>query len=378
MSDSVPFLDLQAAFAELSAEIDAAVSRVLRSGHYIGGPEVERFEAAYARHCEADACIGVGNGLEALHLVLVAMGIGPGDEVIVPSNTFIATWLAVAQVGAVPVPVEPDARTFNIDPVRVEAAITPRTRAIIPVHLYGQPADLDPILAIARRHGLKVLEDAAQAQGARYKGRRIGAHSDAVAWSFYPGKNLGALGDAGAITTSDPELAERLRMLRNYGSRTKYVHELAGYNSRLDPIQAAILSVKLERLDEWNTRRRRIAATYLDAFACSGLQLPAVPDWAEPVWHLFVVRHPNRDLLQKALAELGVATLIHYPIPPHRQQAFADMAARSLPISERIHREVLSLPIGPQMVAHQIERVVEAVAATTARRSPTPTSPVHG
>jgi dTDP-4-amino-4,6-dideoxygalactose transaminase len=361
MTVSVPFLDLHAAYAELRAPIDAAVARVLASGHYIGGPEVERFEAAFARYCGAAQCVGVGNGLDALHLALLAMDVRPGDEVIVPSNTFIATWLAVAQAGAVPVPVEPDPATFDIDPARIEAAITPRTRVIVPVHLYGQPADLDSILAIARRHGLKVLEDAAQAQGARYRGRRLGAHGDAVAWSFYPGKNLGAMGDAGAVTTSDPTLAERLRGLRNYGSQVKYVHDVRGFNTRLDPIQAAILSVKLERLDEWNARRRAIAARYLSELAGTGLELPAVAAQVEPVWHLFVVRHPERDALQAALAAQGVQTLIHYPIPPHRQGAFAQMGDRSLPVSERIHREVLSLPIGPQMTDAQVEAVVAAV-----------------
>lgn len=368
MTVSVPFLDLLAAYRALQADIDAAVGRVLASGQYVGGPEVERFESAFARYCEADQCIGVGNGLDALRLALAAMGVGPGDEVIVPSNTFIATWLAVAQVGAVPVPVEPDPQTFNIDPALIEAAVTSRTKVIIPVHLYGQPADLDPILAIARRYGLRVLEDAAQAQGARYKGRRIGAHGDAVAWSFYPGKNLGALGDAGAVSTSDPELAARIRMLHNYGSSRKYVHELPGYNSRLDPIQAAVLSVKLAHLDAWNDRRRRIASRYRDALSASGLQLPGVPTWAESVWHLFVVRHPQRDALQKTLAEAGVGTLIHYPIAPHRQAAFADMAGLSLPISERMHAEVLSLPIGPQMTGEQLERVIEMVSVATARK----------
>lgn len=361
MTDAVPFLDLRAAYLELRAGIDAAVARVLDSGHYVGGPEVERFEAEYAAYCEARECVGVGNGLDALRLVLAALEIGPGDEVLVPSNTFIATWLAVAQVGAVPVPVEPDPATCNIDPARIEAAITPRTRAIVPVHLYGQPADLDPILAIARRRGLRVVEDAAQAQGARYRGRRIGAHGDAVCWSFYPGKNLGALGDAGAITTDDAALAQRLRMLRNYGSRTKYVHEAAGVNSRLDPIQAAVLGVKLARLDDWNARRRAVAARYLDGLHGTGLVLPTVPDWAEPVWHLFVVRHAERDALQRGLSAVGVGTLIHYPTPPHHQGAFAPMRAVELPISERIHREVLSLPIGPQLSAAQAGRVVEAV-----------------
>jgi dTDP-4-amino-4,6-dideoxygalactose transaminase len=370
MTLTVPFLDLHAAYLELRTEIDSAVARVLQSGHYIGGPEVERFEADFARYCEAAECIGVGNGLDALRLVLQAMDIGAGDEVIVPSNTFIATWLAVAQVGAVPVPVEPDPATFNIDPARIEAAITVRTRAIIPVHLYGQPADLDPILSLARRHGLRVIEDAAQAQGARHRGRRIGAHGDAVCWSFYPGKNLGALGDAGAVTTDDTDLAGRLRMLRNYGSRAKYVHEMAGVNSRLDPLQAAVLGVKLAHLDEWNARRRAIAAGYLAALPARALVLPTVPQWAEPAWHLFVVRHPDRDALHRRLAQIGVGTLIHYPVAPHRQGAFAAMAGLSLPISERLHREVLSLPIGPHMGAAQAARVIEAVAEAVTDPAP--------
>ena len=363
MTLTVPFLDLRAAYLELREDIDAAVARVLDSGHYVGGAEVERFEADFARYCESRECIGVGNGLDALRLALMALDVGPGDEVIVPSNTFIATWLAVAQVGATPVPVEPDPATYTLDPARIEAAIGPRTRAIVPVHLYGLPADLDPILAIARRHGLRVIEDAAQSQGARYRGRRIGAHGDAVCWSFYPGKNLGALGDAGAITTDDAALAERLRMLRNYGSRTKYVHALAGLNSRLDPIQAAVLGVKLERLDAWNERRRRIASAYLEALRGLPLRLPSVPDWAEPVWHLFVVRHADRDGLHRALAQEGVGALIHYPTAPHHQGAFASMRAMSLPISERIHREVLSLPIGPHLSDEQVRAVVRAVRA---------------
>ena len=257
---TVPFLDLQAGYLELKEEIDAAVARVLQSGWYILGPEVSAFEEEFASYCGADHCIGVGNGLEALHLALLAMGIGPGHEVIVASNTFIATWLAVSMAGAVPVPVEPDPATHNLDPGRMEAAITERTKAILPTHLYGQPADLDPILDIARRHGLKVLEDAAQAHGARYKGKRVGGHGDAVAWSFYPGKNLGAFGDGGAVTTNDADLASRIRTLGNYGSREKYVNEVRGFNSRLDPLQAAVLSVKLRYLDEWNARRRAVAS----------------------------------------------------------------------------------------------------------------------
>lgn len=359
----VPFLDLAAAYAELRPEIEAAVLASLRSGWYIGGGEVEAFEQAFAAFTETQHCVGVANGLDALHLALLAMGIGPGDEVIVPSNTFIATWLAVSQCGAKPVPVEPLDATCNLDPSKIEAAITPRTRVIVPVHLYGQPADLDPILAIARKHGLRVLEDAAQAHGARYRGRRIGGHSDAAAWSFYPGKNLGALGDAGAVTTNDAELAERIRVLRNYGSNTKYVHEVQGYNSRLDPAQAAALGVKLKVLDTWNARRVRIAARYTEALAGTGLVLPAVAPNAEPVWHLYVIRHRNRDQIQRVLHEQGVSTLIHYPIPPHLQGAYAGagFARGQFPIAERMAAQLFSLPIGPQLDDDAVEAVIAAL-----------------
>ena len=282
-----------------------------------------------------------------------------------PSNTYIATWLAVNQCGAKPVPVEPLASTYNIDPARIEAAITPATRVILPVHLYGQPADLDPILALARKHGLRVLEDAAQAHGARYKGQRIGAHGDAVAWSFYPGKNLGALGDGGAVTTNDPQLAERIHLLRNYGSRVKYVNEVKGVNSRLDPLQAAVLRVKLRHLDNWNARRQALAAAYLSGLAHTGtgLTLPQVPDWADPVWHLFVVRHPQRDALAQRLAAAGIGLLIHYPIAPHQQQAYADVGfeAGAFPLAEQMAAEVLSLPIGPQMDLAAVGMVCESV-----------------
>ena len=360
---NIPFLDLGAAYRELKAEIDGAVARVLASGHYIGGPEVEAFEAQFANYCGSAHAIGVANGLDALVLVLRAMGVGPGDEVIVPANTYIATWLAVSQCGAVPVPVEPDVRTLNIDVTRIEAAITPCTKVLLPVHLYGQPADMDPLLALARRHGLRVLEDGAQAHGARYKGRRVGAHGDAVAWSFYPGKNLGALGDGGAVTTDDADLADRIRVLRNYGSRVKYVNEVQGFNSRLDPLQAAVLAVKLRHLDDWNNRRAAIARRYQQGLASCGLTLPFVPEWAQPAWHLYVVSSQERDALQQALAAAGVGTLIHYPIPPHLQQAYADcgIPRGALPISERVHREVLSLPMSPQMTLDQADIVVAAV-----------------
>ena len=358
----IPFLDLKAPHVELRDQITAAVSRVVDSGWYILGPEVDAFETEYAAYCGATHCIGLANGLDALHLALRAMDVGPGDEVIVPSNTYIATWLAVSQCGATPVPVEPDARTYNIDPSLIEAAITSRTKVILPVHLYGQSADMDPILAIARKHRLRVLEDGAQAHGARYKGQRIGAHGDAVAWSFYPGKNLGGLGDGGAVTTNHPDLADRVRVLRNYGSRVKYVNEVQGYNSRLDPLQAAVLRVKLTHLDTWNARRAAVAAAYRQGLGGSGLLLPHVPEWSVPAWHLFVVRHPQRDALQQQLQEAGVGTLIHYPIPPHRQAAYEDarFAPDAFPIASRMADEVLSLPMGPHLPMDEAMAVVAA------------------
>lgn len=349
----IPFLDLGAAYRELKTEVDAAIHRVLDSGWYILGPEVEAFEAEWAAFCGADHAVGLANGLDALILALRALDIGSGDEVIVPSNTYIATWLAVTAVGARPVPVEPDPATHNIDPARIAAAITTATRAILPVHLYGQPADLEPILALARQYGLAVIEDAAQAHGARYKGRRIGAHGDVVCWSFYPGKNLGALGDGGAVTTNRADLADRIRALRNYGSRVKYVNEVQGVNSRLDPIQAAVLRAKLPHLDAWTDRRRAIAAAYAEGLRDSGLILPFVPDWADPAWHLYIVRTPERDALQARLADAGIGTLIHYPIPPHMQAAYAGMnlIEDELPLARQLANEVLSLPIGPHLDA---------------------------
>ena len=359
----IPFLDLKASYLELKPALDEAIARVVSSGWFIGGEEVDEFEAEYATYCDAAHAVGVANGLDALHLALRAMDVGPGDEVIVPSNTYIATWLAVSQCGATPVPVEPDARTFNIDPALIEAAITARTKVILPVHLYGQPADMDPILAIARKHGLRVLEDGAQAHGARYKGKRLGAHGDAVAWSFYPGKNLGAMGDGGAVTTNDPQIADRLRVLRNYGSRVKYVNEVQGYNSRLDPLQAAILCVKLEKLDEWNVRRALIAQRYQEGLAGCGATLPHVPNWAEPVWHLYVVQHPHRNAFQKILTDSGIGSLIHYPIPPHLQTAYLHLNFKQgqFPIAEKMAERVISLPISPSMSMGQAEKIIEII-----------------
>ena len=359
---NIPFLDLKASYQELQPEIDKAVKRVLESGWYILGGEVDKFEEQYAAFCETRYCVGLGNGLDALHLGLLALGVKQGDEVIVPSNTYIATWLAVSQCGAIPIPVEPNEGTYNINPALIEAAITPRTKVILPVHLYGQPADLDPILALARKHGLKVLEDGAQAHGARYKGKRLGGHGDVVAWSFYPGKNLGALGDGGAVTTNDAEIAERIRHLRNYGSRVKYVNDVQGFNSRLDPIQAAILSVKLNVLDEWNLRRTIIANRYQNALVNSGLTLPFVPEWAEPVWHLYVVQSSQRDTFQDKLTNASIGSLIHYPIPPHLQQAYADLGFHlgQLPAAEKIANQCISLPIGPHLDEAGASAVIEA------------------
>lgn len=356
----IPFLELKDTYLELRIEIDAAIKRVLESGWYILGEEVEAFEEEYAAYCNAKNCVGVANGLDALHLGLLALGVGTGDEVIVPSNTYIATWLAVSQCGARPVPVEPDVATYNIDPALIEAAITPRTKVIIPVHLYGQPADMDAINAVALKHGLKVLEDGAQAHGARYKGRRIGSHGDVVAWSFYPGKNLGAFGDGGALTTDDPDIAERIRVLRNYGSRVKYVNEVLGFNSRLDPIQAAVLRVKLKVLDSWNARRTKIADLYQASLKNSGVILPVAPEWSEPAWHLYVIQHPQRDLLQKKLSEAGIGTLIHYPIPPHLQNAYATAGyiKAQFPIAEQMARQLLSLPMGPHLTQDGAHAVV--------------------
>ncbi|MGA2171352.1 MAG: DegT/DnrJ/EryC1/StrS family aminotransferase [Terracidiphilus sp.] len=367
MVKMIPFLDLRAAYEEIHGELESAVLDSLRSGWYIGGQDVEAFEEDFAAYTQTDICIGVGNGLDALHFALLAMGIGAGDEVIVPSNTYIATWLAVSQCGAIPVPVEPVESTYTIDPGRIEAAITPRTRAILPVHLYGQPADLDPILTLARKHGLRVLEDAAQAHGARYKGRRIGGHGDAVAWSFYPGKNLGALGDAGAVTTNNPEIAGRIRVLRNYGSSVKYVNEVKGFNSRLDPVQAVALRVKLNYLDEWNARRASVAVRYAGELAGTGLVLPRVPVWAEPVWHTYVVQYAKRDALQKSLQASGIGTLIHYPIPPHMQEAYRDegYAAGWFPIAENLANRVLSLPMGPQLDDASVTAVIAALKVAT-------------
>jgi len=362
----VPFLDLHAAYAELRDEFDAAYRRVMDAGWFILGPEVEAFEQEFAAYCQARYAIGVGNGLEALHLALRALDIGSGDEVIVPSNTYIATWLAISCVGATPVPVEPILATSNIDPDRIEAAITPRTRALLAVDLYGQPAEMTRLNAIAARHGLRVIEDAAQSHGATVGGRKVGSVADITAWSFYPTKNLGAFGDAGAVTTEDARIADRIRLLRNYGSRVKYYNDERGLNSRLDPLQAAMLRVKLSRLDEWNARRRAAAGRYLDALKdVARLELPQTAEGVTHAWHVFTVRTGDRDGLQTWLAEQGIGTLVHYPVPPHLSGAYAEagFSRGAFPLAERIADTILSLPIGPHLRREDQDRVIESVQA---------------
>lgn len=365
----VPFLDLRPAWRELEPEIHEAFLRVMDSGRYILGPELEAFEREFADYCGARHCVGVGTGLDALSLILQGYGIGPGDEVIVPANTFIATWLAVSRAGARPVPVEPDPSTFNLDSERVADAVTARTRAIIAVHLYGLPADMEPLREIARRHGLRVIEDAAQAHGARYRGRRTGTLGDAAGFSFYPVKNLGAFGDGGAIVTDDSELARRVAMLRNYGSSHRYEHALQGVNSRLDELQAALLRVKLRRLDEWNARRRAAARLYRDLLADLPVALPAEPPGMEHAWHLFVIRVRDRDLLQAHLERRGIETLVHYPVPPHLQRAYQGLGLKSgaFPLTEAIHREALSLPLGPHLCEEAARHVASGIAEWVAR-----------
>jgi dTDP-4-amino-4,6-dideoxygalactose transaminase len=362
---AVPFFDMRSVNLGHRAELTAAFDHLLASGWYVLGEGVKSFEREFAAYCGVQHCVGVANGLEAMELVLQAWGIGPGDEVIVPSNTYIATWLAVTRVGATPVPVEPDAATFNLDPARIEATLSARTRAIIPVHLYGHPADMNPIMEIAQKRGLKVLEDAAQAHGATYRGRRVGGLGHAAAFSFYPSKNLGALGDGGGVTTDDPELADAVALLRNYGSRRKYHNEVPGRNSRLDEIHARFLSAKLPHLDAQNAERSRIVDEYSRRIRARGISLPQEATWANSAWHLYVVRCADREATQAKLQAAGIGTMIHYPVPPHLQPAYASLRlpAGSFPLSERMHREVLSLPMWPGMSQPQIARVVEALNA---------------
>jgi len=359
----IEFLPMAQSLRAVRRELDEAFDRVVSSGRLILGREVAAFEEEFAAYCGVAHCVSVGNGLDALAIALKAQGVRPGDEVIVPGHTFIASWLAVSQIGAVPIGADVDPNSFNLDPDGLAAAITPRTVAIMPVHLYGNPAAMDEINRVAARHGLFVLEDAAQAHGVRYRSRPAGSLGHAAGFSFYPTKNLGALGDGGAIVTNDSGLAERARQYRNYGSSAKYVHDIAGANSRLDELQAAFLRVGLRRLDEENARRREIAAAYRERLAgIEGLLLPAIERDREHVHHLFVVRSPQRDALAAGLAARGIATMVHYPRPPHLQPAFAGAARRvPLPVSEALAGEVLSLPLWPAMSEIELDYIAAAV-----------------
>lgn len=358
----VPFLDLKAAYLELKDELDTAYQRVMNSGWYILGEEVEAFEREFAEYSGAKHCVGVANGLDALHLILRGYNIGAGDEVIVPSNTYIATWLAVSYAGATPVPIEPNFNTYNIDPEKIEDAVTEKTKAIMPVHLYGQPAAMGEIKKIGKKYNLKIIEDAAQAQGAKYKDKRAGNLGDAAGFSFYPGKNLGAFGDAGAVMTNDGDLAEKVRMLRNYGSKVKYYNEVKGYNSRLDLLQAAFLRVKLKYLEKWNTRRAEVASYYLENLSdISELILPVVADETNPAWHLFVIRSADRNQLQKHLENSGIGIVIHYPVPPHLSEAYQDLKFPDFPVAEEISETILSLPISPHIEKKQIVYICESI-----------------
>lgn len=359
----IPFVSFKPLEAELDKDLRAAFERVYNRSWYIEGVEDEAFEIAFAEYCDSKYCVGVGNGLDALFLALKALGVDAGDEVIIPSNTYIATALAVTYVGAIPVFVEPDIRTFNIDPSRIEEAITKKTKAIMPVHLYGQPCDMDPILTIAKKHHLHIIEDCAQAHGATYKGKVIGSFGDVAGFSFYPGKNLGALGDAGATVTNDEELAKKVRALGNYGSDYKYHHIYKGNNSRLDELQAAILAAKLPYLDKVNEDRRRTAKKYLEGMNNPEVILPYVPEYANPVWHIFGVRCKRRDELEKFLNDAGIGLNKHYPIPMHLQECYKDLGFKEgdFPIAEEISATELSLPMYYGMTDEEIQYVIDKV-----------------
>ena len=364
----IQLVDLNAQYHSIKSEVDSVIQRVIDSSAFVGGKEIKQFEAEFAAYCEARACVGVGNGTDAIYLTLRALGVGPGDEVITVAHTFIATSEAISMTGARPVFVDIKEDTMLMDSALLERAITPRTKVIVPVHLYGQPCDLDAIMEIADRHGLKVIEDAAQAHGATWRGRRVGSIGDAACFSFYPGKNLGAYGDAGAVVSQDEELIEQVRMLANHGRLEKYTHKMEGVNSRLDGLQAAILRVKLRHLDEWNESRRRLSDYYMEQLALPDLILPVVHESAQPVWHLFVVRTGERDRLQAHLKGEGIATGVHYPIPLHVQPAYEYMAMPlgTLPITERVSKEVVSLPMYPELTEDNIDSVCSALAGVYA------------
>jgi dTDP-3-amino-3,4,6-trideoxy-alpha-D-glucose transaminase len=363
-----PFIDLLATQREIGPALKEALAQVADSGRYLLGPELDAFEREFAEYCGVRHCVGVGSGMSAIELALRAIGIGPGDEVLVPAYTWVATWLAVSQVGAIPVPVDVEEATYNIDVKAARAALTDRTAAVIPVHLRGEPANMDAINELARANGLAVVEDAAQAHGARHRGRRVGGLGDAAAFSFYPAKNLGAFGDGGAVTTDDEALAAKVRLLRNYGMKDRYEVEVAGVNSRLAEIQAAVLRVKLTRLDPWNETRRELAAAYGETLAgAAGVVLPVPRPGVEPVWHLFVAGHPERDARRGELARAGIETLVHYPVLPHMSGAYRDagIAAGSLPVAERLAKRAFSLPLYPRMDRAVIARVGKVMGAPT-------------
>lgn len=358
----IKFLDLKAINEMHRLEMEAAIKRVLDSGWYLLGKEIESFEKEFSEYCGVKHCIGCANGLDALKLIIQAYGFGVGDEIIAPANTYIASLISISANGATPVLVEPDINTYLIDPEKIEAAITSRTKAIMVVHLYGRAMDMTRIWEIARRYNLKVIEDSAQAHGAMYNGRRVGNLGDASGFSFYPGKNLGCLGDGGAVTTNDDELAEKIRALRNYGSDVKYHFPYRGTNSRLDEIQAALLRVKLPHLDNDNAIRRRIAERYCSGIKNPNIVLPSLPDDAmQNVWHVFPIRVQNRTEFQQYLSDNGIQTVIHYPIPPHRQPAYTEWHNLSLPIAEKIHEEIISLPISPVMSEEEVHKVVDVI-----------------
>jgi dTDP-4-amino-4,6-dideoxygalactose transaminase len=363
MAQKIPLVDLQAQYAAIQAEIDGAMRRVVESAHFIMGPDVAAFEQEFAAWCGVSECVGVGSGTAALELTLRSLGVGAGDEVITVAHTFIATAEAISAVGATPIFVDIDARTYNLDPVAFEAAITPRTRAMMPVHLYGQPCDMTRICAVAARHGIAVIEDAAQAHGATWAGKPVGAWGVAACFSFYPGKNLGAYGDAGAVVTCNATIARQVRSLRNHGRQSKYLHEQIGYGHRIDTLQAAILRAKLPHLSQWTDARRRLAARYDELLTNSGVTLPTVAPGANPVWHLYVIRTSQRDDLLHELERNGIGAGVHYPVPLHRQPAYAHLgyAAGSLPVSEAVAQSCLSLPLYPEMSDAQQDRVVETV-----------------
>ena len=358
----IQFVDLRLEYQEIKEEINQAIHRVLESGWFVLGEELKKFEKEFASYLRVKHVIGVNSGSDALYLAVKALGIGKGDEVITVSHTFISTVDAIIRNGAKPVFVDIDPETYIIDVNQIENVITKRTKAIIPVHIYGHPADMDPIMEIAEKHGLYIIEDACQAHGAEYKGRKVGSMGDIGCFSFYPTKNLGAYGDAGAIVTNDDELAEKLKILRNYGSSKKYYHDFIGVNSRLDEIQAAVLRIKLRHLDEWNKKRRKIAKMYNKFLEDSRVITPIEKKWAKHVYHLYVIRHKDRDKLQQYLSENGIKTQIHYPVPVHLQKAYLDLGIRAkLSVTERIRKEILSLPMFPHLTDTEIEKITMVI-----------------